>query len=69
MINTVYGTFKDAQDLREYAKQAKISEYRNMAKVFAEHPSMELSSQMSDVALVLHDSYNLNWEDIEALEY
>lgn len=69
MINTVYGTFKDAQDIREYAKQAKISEYRNMAKVFADNPSMELSSQMSDVALVLHDSYNLSWEDIEALEY
>ena len=69
MINTVYGTFKDTQYLREYAKQAKISEYRKMAKVFAVHPSMELSSQMSDVALVLHDSYNLNWEDIEALEY
>lgn len=69
MINTIYGTFKDAQDLREHTKQAKIAEYQKMAKVFAVYPSMELSSQMSDVALVLHDSYNLSWEDIEALEY
>ena len=68
MINTYLGTFNNTQELIAHNKQLKVAEYRNLAKRFATQPSMELSSMMSDLALILVNKFSLTWEEIEQLE-
>ena len=68
MMNTIYGTFKNHEELEAYSKAQKINEYRKLAKRFAENASMELSVMLSDISIVLHDRFSLTWEEIEALE-
>lgn len=68
MINTYLGTFNNIQELKAHTRDLKISEYRNLAKRFASNPSMELSSMMSDLALVLVNNFSLTWEEVELLE-
>ena len=53
---------------REEAKQEQIARYKKLAKMFSDHPTMEISSEMSDLSIVLVDSYGLTWEQVEALE-
>ena len=53
---------------REEAKQQQIAWYTKLAKMFANHPTMEICAEMSDLSLVLVNSYGLTWEQVEALE-
>ncbi len=68
MINTYLGTFKTTEGLKAHNKQLKISEYIKLNKLFHEHPNMEISSMMSDLSLVLVNTFNMNWDEVEALE-
>lgn len=68
IINTYLGTFNNTQELKEFNKQSKIAEYKNLAKRFNSQPSMELSSMMSDLALTLVNTFSLTWEEVEQLE-
>lgn len=61
--------YKTVEEIREEAKQGAINHYRKLANMFNNHPSMELSSMMSDRPLELHKLWGLSWEQIEALEY
>ena len=60
--------FKNCTELREWTKQGKIGEYKRLAKMFADKASMEISVKMSEAALVLHDQFGLEWDEIEAME-
>ena len=68
MINTYLGQFNNVDELKAHNKQLKVAEYRNLAKRFADNPSMELSSMMSDLALTLVNVFNMSWIEVEALE-
>ena len=61
--------YRTAKEIREDAKKGNIERYKKLAKMFENHPSMELSSMMSDLALVLVKSYGMTFEEVEALEY
>lgn len=60
--------FKDYNELADWNKDGHIKEYRRLAEMFSQSPSMEISSIMSDRAAVLHDSFGMSWEEIEELE-
>ena len=60
--------YRTAQEIREDAKQSNIARYKKLAIMFTNHPSMELSNMMSDLALTLVKSYGLTWGEVEALE-
>lgn len=60
--------FKDCEELANWNKDGHIREYRKLAEMFSQFPSMEISSMMSDRAAVLHDSFGMSWEEIEELE-
>lgn len=60
--------FKSYQELREWNKQGKINEYRNLAKRFNEQATLELSSMMSDLAQVLIKQFGLTPDELEAIE-
>ena len=49
--------------------KSNIARYKKLAKMFENHPSMELSPMMSDLALVLVKSYGMTFDEVEALEY
>lgn len=68
MTNTYLGTFKTVEELKTHNKQLKIAEYIKLNKMFAEHPSMEVSSMLSDLALTLVNTFNMSWDEVEALE-
>ena len=68
MTNTYLGTFKTIEELKTHNKQLKIAEYIKLNKMFSEHPNMEISSMMSDLALVLVNTFNMSWNEVEALE-
>lgn len=68
MIDTYLGTFKTTEELKTHNKQLKIAEYIKLNKMFHEHPNMEISSMMSDLALVLVNTFNMSWDEIEVLE-
>lgn len=68
MINTYLGTFKTTEELKAHSKQLKIAEYIKLNKVFREHPNMEISSMISDLSIVLVNTFNMNWDEVEALE-
>lgn len=60
---------RTVEEIREDAKQSNIARYKKLAVMFGNNPSMQLSSMMSDLALVLVKSYGLTWGEVEALEY
>lgn len=60
--------FKNYEELNNWNKAGHITEYKKLAEMFSKHPTMEISSIMSDRALVLHDSFGMSWEEIEELE-
>lgn len=68
MINTYLGTFKTAEELKAHNKQLKIAEYVKLNERFNEHYSMEISSMLSDLALTLVNTFNMSWDEVEALE-
>ena len=68
MINTYLGTFNTVEELKAHNKQLKVAEYRNLLTRFADNPSMEISSMMSDLALTLVNTFNMSWGEVEALE-
>lgn len=68
MINTHLGVFKTVEELKTHNKQLKIAEYIKLNKMFAEHPSTEISSMLSDLALTLVNTFNMSWNEVEALE-
>ena len=61
--------YRTAKEIREDAKKGNIARYKKLAKMFENHPSMELSSMMSALALVLVKSYGMTFEAVEAPEY
>ncbi len=67
-MNTYLGTFSTVEELKSCNKQLKISEYIKLNRMFNEHPNMEISSMMSDLALVLVNTFNMSWSEVEALE-
>lgn len=60
--------FKSKKDIDEFIKSQAIDRYKQLSKLFAKNPSMEISSIMSDLSLKLHDEFNLSYSEIEALE-
>lgn len=60
--------YRTAEEIREDAKQSNIARYKKLANMFANDPSMEISAEMSDLALVLVKSYGLTWGDIDTFE-
>ena len=60
---------RKAKEIRKNKKKGNIERYKKLAKMFENHPSMEISSMMSDLALVLVKSYGMTFEEVEALEY
>lgn len=60
--------FKSAEEIIEWSKAGNIEHYRSLARQFSKHPSMELSSMMSDQADILIRIYNLTPEEVEELE-
>lgn len=60
--------YKTVEEIREEAKQQNIRWYKMLSEMFNNHPTMEISSQMSDTALVLVENYGMTWNEIEALE-
>lgn len=67
-INTYLGSFNNHQELEAALKASKIEEYKKYSKMFADHPTMELSSLLSDLADTLNKRFGLDWNEIEALE-
>ena len=60
--------FKNYEELENWNKCEHIREYKKLAEMFDRNPSMEISSMMSDIAIVLHDRFEMSWEEIEELE-
>ena len=60
--------YRTVEEIREEAKQGNIAMYKKLASMFNNHPSMELSSMMSDLALALVKYYGLTWDEVEDLE-
>lgn len=60
--------FKNYEEMNEWNKKGHIEEYKKLAEMFNKKATMELSSMMSDRAEVLHNRFNMSWEEIEALE-
>ena len=60
--------FKNYEELRNWTKEEHIREYKRLAEMFAKNGTMEISSMISDQKLVLHDSFGMDWEEIEDLE-
>lgn len=60
--------YRTVEEIREDAKQNNIARYKKLASMFNNHPSMELSSMISDLALTLVKSYGLTWAEVEAIE-
>ncbi|RKJ46581.1 hypothetical protein D7X98_04300 [bacterium 1XD8-76] len=60
--------FKCYEELTNWNKDGHIKEYRKLAKMFGKTPTMEISSIMSERAVVLHDRFGMSWKDIEELE-
>lgn len=61
--------YRTVEEIREEAKQGNIARYKKFAKMFDKQPSMEISSMMSDLAIVLIKSYGLTPAEVEELEY
>lgn len=60
--------FKSKNDVDEHLKNLAIERYKKLNKMFSKHPSMELSSLLSDLSIKLHDEFNLSYSEIETLE-
>lgn len=60
--------FKNASELEAWTKEGNIKEYKKLAKLFNNNPTMELSAMMSDCAEILHDRFGVSWEEIEEME-
>ena len=60
--------FKNYEELENWNKEGHIKEYKKLAEMFNKKPSMEISSIMSDRAIVLHDRFGISWEEIDELE-
>lgn len=61
--------YRTVEEIREETKQGNIARYKKLAKIFDKQPSMEISSMMSDLAIVLIKSYGLTPAEVEELEY
>lgn len=60
--------FKSKKDIDEFIKSQAIDRYKQLSKLFAKNPSMELSSLLSDLSIKLHDEHKLSYNEIELLE-
>ena len=60
--------FKSKNDIDEHYKNLTIERYIKLSKMFSKNPSMELCSLLSDLSIKLHDEFNLEYSEIEALE-
>ena len=60
--------FKNYKELENWNKAIHIREYKKLAEMFNNSPSMEISSMMSDRADILHTTFGMSWEEIEELE-
>lgn len=60
--------FKNYDDMNAWNKAGHIEEYKTLANLFANNPSMEISSMMNDRAQVLVNHFGMTWEEIESLE-
>lgn len=60
--------FKSKNDIDNHIKNLAIERYIKLSRMFSKHPSMELSTLLSDLSIKLHDQYNLAYNEIELLE-
>lgn len=65
-IDNIY--FNSKEEIDEFIKTQAIDSYCKSVKYFASHPSMEVSSIISDKAQQLVDNFGFSWEEIETLE-
>lgn len=60
--------FKNHEKLIDWTREGHIREYKRLSEMFANNAKMEISSMMSDLSLVLHDRFGMDWEEIESIE-
>ncbi|MDO4345611.1 MAG: hypothetical protein Q4C50_12510 [Eubacteriales bacterium] len=60
--------FKNHEELINWSKEGNIEEYKKLARMFDQNSTMELSIMMGKRADVLHNRFNMSWEEIEKLE-
>lgn len=60
--------FESAEAIKTWSKEGNITEYRKLAKRFAENPSVELSFMMSRLADILVKTFGLTWDEVEEIE-
>lgn len=51
-----------------FTLEGQIERYKELCRVFAETPSIEMSCICDAAATVLHEKYNMDWDEIETLE-
>lgn len=60
--------FKNAAEVKEFNRQGNVNYYKTLAKLFANNPTMELSSLMCDIADTLVNVFGMTYAEIEAIE-
>lgn len=68
MIKYLGREFKNHDELKAWTKAGKIAEYKRLAQMFDANPTMEISSMMYDLSIVLMTQFNMSGEEIETLE-
>lgn len=67
-MKTIYGEFKNYNEMREYVKQTHIERYKKLTHYFFDHSSMEVINEMTKQAKILVEQFGLTWSDVENLE-
>jgi hypothetical protein len=65
-IDHIY--FNSKEEIDEFVKSQAIDSYCKSVEYFANHPSMEASSLVSDKAERLVNEFGFSWEEVEAIE-
>lgn len=60
--------FNSTAEIDAFIKKQAAEHHNRLSKMFSEHPSMELSSIMSDSADRLHNLFGFSYEEIEKME-
>ena len=60
--------FNSTAEIDAFIKKQAVEHHNRLSKMFSEHPSMELSSIMSDSADRLHILFGFSYEEIEKME-
>ena len=65
-IDHIY--FNSEADIDAFVKQQAVDRYKLMCRMFANNSTMELSVLMSEQADKLHNTFGMDYNEIEAIE-